>query len=63
MNTDQFLKKNIVPGVAGVLSAVLVTRVEPFKSNFLFVSLAGIVVGIACALSAMAIRTVASKLR
>lgn len=64
MSMSKFLKRNhVVAVIAGVLSAVLTTRFEPFRSNFYLAILAGIAVGIASAMIVVAIRDVAQKLK
>jgi hypothetical protein len=62
MSASEFLKRNVVLGVVGVISAVLATRLEPFKSNFSLAVLAGAAVGVICAMIEVAIRSIAKKL-
>lgn len=62
MTAVEFLKRVVVPGVVGVASAVLVTLLEPFKSNFPLAVLAGAGVGVICAMIEVAIRSVTKKL-
>jgi sensor histidine kinase regulating citrate/malate metabolism len=58
---DSF-KRNVALVAVGVISAVLVTRVEPFKSNFSLAVIAGAAVGVLCAMIEVATRSIAKKL-
>lgn len=58
MSVNEFLKF----GVVGVISAVLVTRLEPFKSDFPLAVLAGAAVGVISAMVEMATRSIAKRL-
>jgi uncharacterized membrane protein len=62
MPASEFLKRNIVLGIVGVVSAVLVTRLEVFKSNFPLAILAGFAVGVICTMIEVAARSIAKKL-
>jgi hypothetical protein len=64
MSASEFLKKGyVVALVAGVLSAVVATRLEPFKSSFTLAIVAGAVVGSICAMIEVAVRSIAKRLR
>jgi uncharacterized membrane protein YeaQ/YmgE (transglycosylase-associated protein family) len=65
MTASDFMKKNGVLGavVAGVVSALLVTRVEPFKHQFLLAPLVGAVVGILIGIIEVGIRKFVNRTR
>ncbi len=61
MPASEFFKRNVMLVCVGVISAVLVTRFEPFKSNFALAILAGLIVGVIGAMIEVAARSVAKK--
>ena len=64
MAVNEITKRfSVVAFVAGVFSAVLATRIEPFKSNFALAILGTFAVGITCGLFEVAARGVVRKLK
>jgi hypothetical protein len=63
MTAIEFLKKNIELVVVGVVSAVLVTRWEPFKSDFLLALLMAAGVGLMVGIVGERIRKIAGRRR
>ena len=64
MPASEFVKRYYVMALlAGIVSAVLAIRLEPFKSNFFLAILAGAAVGVTCAMIEVAVRSIAKKLR
>ena len=61
MSMSEIVKRNVVLGVVGVVSAILATRLEPFKSNFVFAILAGAGVGVVFAMIESAARSMTKK--
>lgn len=62
MPVIESFKRNVALVAVGVISAVLVTRLEPFKSNFSLAVFAGAAVGVICAMIEVATRSIAKKL-
>ncbi len=61
MNASEFLKKNITLGIVGVVSAVLATRYEPFKSHLLLAVLMAAGVGVLAGIIEVGLRKIATK--
>jgi hypothetical protein len=62
MAASEFLKRYYVVALAaGILSAVLATQFEPFKSSFPLAILAGVAVGVTGAMIVVVTRSIAKR--